>query len=87
MQNAILTHINFYLAKPRRVGNGIVENVRIRNEPCITMTEVFLRFTGQATISYTQLPQLTLFPSVLSYTSIPPCITNSRRSLSSFMFT
>ena len=34
-----------------------------------------------------QLPQLTLFPSVLSYTSIPPCITNSRRSLSSFMFT
>ncbi|AKT48858.1 hypothetical protein ADJ70_07760 [Olsenella sp. oral taxon 807] len=66
MQNAILTHINFYLAKPRRVGNGIVENVRIRNEPCITMTEVFLRFTGQATISYTQLPQLTLFPSVCS---------------------
>ena len=64
MQNAILTHINFYLAKPRRVGNGIVENVRIRNEPCITMTEVFLRFTGQATISYTQLPQLTLFPRV-----------------------
>ena len=62
VQHAILARIHLDLAEPRRIGNGVIEDVRVRNETSVTMAEVFFCLPGKATVSRAHLTQLTLFP-------------------------
>ena len=49
------------------VRQGIVEDIGIRNEPSVAMTEIFLGFTAQTAIGCPTVAQLTLFPGRCIY--------------------
>lgn len=63
VRNFVLARIYFDCLKPLCVRQGIVEDIGIRNEPSVAMTEILFGFTAQTAIGCPTVSQLTLFPN------------------------
>lgn len=63
VRNFILARIYFDCLESLCVRQGIVEDIGIRNEPGVAMTEILFGFTAQTAIGCPTVAQLTLFPS------------------------
>ena len=59
----VLTRINFDCPEPLRVRQWVIEDIGIRDEPCVAVTEILFGFAGQTAIGCPTVAQLTLFPS------------------------
>ena len=58
-----MTRINFDCPEPLRVRQWVIEDIGIRDEPCVAVTEILFGFAGQTAIGCPTVAQLTLFPS------------------------
>lgn len=59
----VLVRINFDCLEPLRVRQWVIEDIGIRDEPCVAVTEILFGFAGQTAIGCPTVAQLTLFPS------------------------
>lgn len=57
-----MTRINFDCPEPLRVRQWVIEDIGIRDEPCVAVTEILFGFAGQTAIGCPTVAQLTLFP-------------------------
>lgn len=57
-----MARINFDCLEPLRVRQWIIEDIGIRDEPCVAVTEILFGFAGQTSIGCPAVAQLTLFP-------------------------
>ena len=58
-----MTRINFDCLEPLRVRQWVIEDIGIRDEPCVAVAEILFGFAGQTAIGCPTVAQLTLFPS------------------------
>lgn len=58
----VLTRINFDCLEPLRVRQWVIEDIGIRDEPCVAVTEILFGFAVQTAIGCPTVAQLTLFP-------------------------
>ena len=58
----VLTRINFDCLEPLRVRQWVIEDIGIRDELCVAVTEILFGFAGQTAIGCATVTQLTLFP-------------------------
>ena len=58
-----MARINFDCLEPLRVRQWVIEDIGIRDEPCVAVTEILFGFAGQTAIGCPTVAQLTLFPS------------------------
>lgn len=58
----VLARINFDCLEPLRVRQWVIEDIGIRDEPCVAVTEILFGFAGQTAIGCPTVAQLTLFP-------------------------
>lgn len=58
----VLARINFDCLDPLRVRQWVIEDIGIRDEPCVAVTEILFGFAGQTAIGCPTVAQLTLFP-------------------------
>lgn len=58
-----MARINFDCLEPLRVRQWVIEDIGIRDEPCVAVTKIFFGFAGQTAIGCPTVAQLTLFPS------------------------
>ena len=58
----VLARINFDCLEPLRIRQWVIEDIGIRDEPCIAVTEILFGFAGQTAIGCPTVAQLTLFP-------------------------
>ena len=58
----VLTRINFDCLEPLRVRQWVIEDIGIRDEPCVAVTEILFSFAVQTAIGCPTVAQLTLFP-------------------------
>lgn len=57
-----MARINFDCLEPLRVRQWVIEDIGIRDEPCVAVTEILFGFAGQTAIGCPTAAQLTLFP-------------------------
>ena len=57
-----MTRINFDCPEPLCVRQWVIEDIGIRDEPCVAVTEILFGFAGQTAIGCPAVAQLTLFP-------------------------
>lgn len=57
-----MTRINFDCLEPLRVRQWVIEDIGIRDEFCVAVTEILFGFAGQTAIGCPTVAQLTLFP-------------------------
>lgn len=57
-----MARINFDCLEPLRVRQWVIEDIGIRDEPCVAVTEILFGFAGQTSIGCPTVAQLTLFP-------------------------
>ena len=57
-----MARINFDCLEPLRVRQWVIEDIGIRDELCVAVTEILFGFAGQTAIGCATVTQLTLFP-------------------------